>query len=226
MKIIAPPISPDAAAVPARSTTAYALQWRKALEEAQWQARLRMSPHDHAEPAPQPSPSPESDEAPRAPNAGQRVAASGDASGLPPAAKAPRADAQATTIAQFVQRLAASATSVAQPVASPAAMRIATLAGEPVPLPAETAPPNPALYFELPEWPEVVVQASVNGSTISVGVRDRMVEAGEALDLFYRLRAQLRAAGLALTSLTVNGQTIAPERHAAGDAYQSAQQEV
>src|SRR5690349_21852508 len=50
MKII-PPAAQDVAVVNARSTPNHAMQWRKALEEAQWQARQQIARRDQGEPA-------------------------------------------------------------------------------------------------------------------------------------------------------------------------------
>jgi len=76
---------------------------------------------------------------------------------------------------------------------------------------AERAQPPQLQLNGLPEWPAVVVHASVAGNRINLVIRDKAVEAGEATALYQRLRGQLRAAGLDLGHLIVNGQTVTGE---------------
>ena len=85
---------------------------------------------------------------------------------------------------------------------------------------APAAPAAKATVFvppsELPEWPAVVMHASLTASGISVVLRDGALAEGEARALFYRVRARMQAAGYALSSFIVNGKETSPA--AAGDA--------
>ena len=62
--------------------------------------------------------------------------------------------------------------------------------------------------YGLPEWPAVVVHASLDANRISLVIRDRNMTAAEATVLAERLRAQLRAGGLELAHLILNGQHV------------------
>ena len=214
MKIIPSASTPEIANAGARQDAAYAQQWRRALEEAQWQARQRIAPSG-----------------PAAADSGAGVA-SAPAGTAPPAAAGqepwatplgPARDmtpvARTAALAQAVAR-ALQPTPVAHrtagvQVTAGAAFgepRIAATPGRPA---AAAAPAVTAVWHELPEWPAVLVHASVQGNRISVGMRDGALHEEDLPELFYRLRAQLRAAGLELASLTVNGHNVAPADDAA-----------
>jgi len=209
MKITAPGIVPDASPAGARSSPAYALQWRKALEEAQWQARQRIAPREAGR----------SDGGAQAPDVVADVAAGGAAMTdstpvpIPVRPESTQSAARSEALAAAVARAIETATppvraAVQPPVAAPSAVRGEDLSTTAAPSSETDEPQHAQPLYQLPEWPDVVVHASVQGSTISVGMRDRAVQKNDALDLYYRLRGQLRGAGLELTSLTVNGHNV------------------
>jgi len=115
----------------------------------------------------------------------------------------------AAEIARIVQSVPIAAETALQSAAaaSTAQPAIETLLAPIAALETEQLPAMPVRY-ELPEWPEMMLHASVQGSTISVGMRDRSLDTDDALDLYYRLREKLHAAGFELTGFIVNGQNV------------------
>jgi hypothetical protein len=55
-----------------------------------------------------------------------------------------------------------------------------------------------------------VVHANVQGNRLSVALRDGTLSESDALELYYRLRGQLRGAGYELAEMTINGQPVIP----------------
>jgi len=192
----------------------YTLQWRKALEDAQREMRQRVAvPHDAHADEPPSTRGTASEPAARCTGAPDQIE-SAMKRPSPASPSAVRNDALAAAIARTVQPAAAalplepSGTAMIGLASSPTQNASASLAIE-----SERAATLP-LRYEIAEWPAVVVHASVQGSTISVGLRDRAVQSDDTLDLYYRLRAQLRSAGLDLTSLVVNGKPVIPVQDA------------
>jgi len=217
MKIDVAGITPDPGTGHARATTAYAQQWRKALEDATRQARQRIAP---GEPG---GGNPDGTAAGTAAAPAMSAAGAAELAAVAPApaiaaaptAAAARTDALACAVADAAVRIASVRYPVfAAPVAAlPAGEQVlaATGASEA----ASAAPVAATGWQALPEWPAVMVNASIQGNRVSVAMRDGTVQEQDKLSLFYRLRAQLRAAGFALTSLTVNGHNVAPADDAA-----------
>lgn len=231
MKLVPPGLAPDPGGARAPTVSAGTQQWRKALEDAQWQERQRLAPHP-ASPAraelsagAPPTGRPVMGTATLTPGAGQE---GGGMDAMAPSASG-RNDALAAAIARGLGLAPAPAGASGTPVVAAAAVSagakpVAILGALPNPLPSTpveglaalgTADPTapqamlrPDRSVALPEWPDVVVHAHAQGSTISIGLRDRSLRGDDAVDLFFRLRAQLAAAGLELTTLTVNGATV------------------
>ena len=210
MKIDSATIGLDSGQPAVRSDAVYGQQWRKALEEAQWQARQRIAPqadNPHAEVAAAAAP------------AGRAIGSAG--AFLVPQADPGNAAPVSPDIAGRSRALEAALQGTNGASRAPAGAASSGIApGSPTLLvagaagatdaPAARAAVEPVLlqWTELPEWPAVVVHASLSGNRLSIGIRDRALQERDALDLYYRLRAELGAVGLALANLTVNGQRV------------------
>ena len=190
------------------SGTRYELQWRKALEEAQWQARQRTSIRlPRQEPAPEAS----NDSAAREESAGVDVRAPSDAWLGPRASPAADEPGMPTLTRAVVNALCSTVLPGDDPVAgapaTPAAGR------EPAPAAATAEESATVARFDwkqLPEWPSVVMSATASGSRISIVMRDPTLLDDDALELFYRLRSRLAATGFELAELTINGCSVLP----------------
>jgi len=190
------------------------MQWRRALEQAQWQARARASTSaetragardargraDGADGA---------DGAPRTP----RALPAGENAPPAPARPASRGDSIAPPLARALERtLARHAAAPDACCAVPAGAAAPVRTGGVPASPAESAAPCTALpWAELPEWPQVVFHASASGARVSVGVRDAELTDADALALFGRLRSRLAQAGFELAGLVVNGHAVTPD---------------
>ena len=76
---------------------------------------------------------------------------------------------------------------------------------------APVAPSVRLTTADLPEWPSVVLHASISIKGVSVAIRDATITDDDAQLLFHRLRDRLLAAGHDLFSLVVNGREVRPE---------------
>ena len=208
-----------AAASAAGPAPVQAVLWRQALEQAMWQARLRLEPEL---PAPM-SAAPPGDQ----PTAGERdrpVHAPQD-TWAPDGAGPPRAAGKST--GQVSSRLppdraAAGNLPDAPPLrdpAPPAPIVRAAAAGAPAPLPSPDRQPGsaarpsaPAVRLpapaDSPAWPPFASQASLQGSKVSASLRDARLGDGEALVMRRALARHLSRSGLELGELLVNGRPV------------------
>jgi hypothetical protein len=206
MKIDILPVEPDAPA--SRPTNVQAQQWRKALEQAQWASRQRIAP-TRAEASERTSELPARASAQATPTRGVVGAAAASAAlaaTVVPSRTAALAQSMAAAArAAIAARSPAAQGQFAAAVGTPEASRPA------VAVPAEEAAASPSLpWAELPEWPSVVLYSNVQGNRVSMGMRDASMSEQEGLELFYRLRAELSAAGLELGEMIINGRPVTP----------------
>jgi len=216
MKIFPDIVHPETAQATARTSAVYDAQWKKALEDAQWQARQRIAA--------------DTGDNQRPPDDSAPALRSGAANDSPAATMLPPAAMGGFTASRIGSaRTDALGQALIDAIAPPARARLAqtngfAASGPPAAAPGRTAPamagsyspldslerapPRQLQFNGLPEWPAVVVHASVAGNRISLVIRDRNVTAGEATALHQRLRNQLRASGLELAELTLNGQQV------------------
>jgi len=215
----------QAAATPesVHHTAVLAQQWQKALESAQWSAGA-------GEPTANGTPRDAAGEAPKDVGLGGRqVSAAGDGG---PAFTAALASLRAGETTAKVEAISAG---IARALASNATARSASTAaggiGAPIAVPTGASslgtaaaslalsapaerPPVAASTLalaELPEWPAVMLHASLSSQGVSVAVRDATLTADDAQLLYFRLRERLRATGNELFSLVVNGRELGPD---------------
>jgi hypothetical protein len=184
------------------------LRWRKELELAQWQSRLRYQPaHRIGSPAggeaqavvERAEPRMRSDPSGRSP-----LPAESEHARVAPRAEgdAPRARLVAAIVAE---RAGIPVTDIAVPVTMGGSKQEATTLR-----PQSARPAPPAMPFELAEWPAAAVHVSMQGNRLSVALRDPRITESERLALYHRLRSQCIAWGLELTELTINGHLVDP----------------
>jgi hypothetical protein len=182
------------------------LRWRKELELAQWQQRLRYQPLREGTSTVSEKPS-------SAAENGLEFR-SGDSPLPTPVSSATAKQIPTETLrpgeVQPLARLIAA--SVAKSLQIPATS-VAVIAGaqdNDAPE-VQSARPKPSVsVFEPLEWQPVAAYVSVHGNRVSIGLRDPRVADNDALDLYYRLRGQFVALGLELSEFTLNGHPIEP----------------
>jgi hypothetical protein len=206
MKVDILPVEPDTPA--SRPTNVQAQQWRKALEQAQWASRQRIAA-TRGEASERTSELPARASAPTTPTRGLVAAAAGSAA-FAAAVVPSRTAALAQSAAAAVRAAIAARSPAAQgPLAAAAGTSEASLPADAAPA-EEAAKPLPPTWTELPEWPSVVLYSNVQGNRVSMGMRDASLNEQEGLELFYRLRAELSAAGFELGEMIINGRPVTP----------------
>lgn len=179
--------------------------WRRALELAQWEGRMRYQgiPAEQArEPDTRGGPEPAAQTAPLAGQAAGEACRQGAQRPANERAESPRGSARGNDVATPVttERTGAGQTTVghaqwlrrAQPKAPlPASARV------PVDVPGER-----------PHWMPTALVVNVHGQQVRASLRDNQVDAAAARRLYHELRAHLAAQGLELVELMVNGQAL------------------
>jgi hypothetical protein len=212
---------------PAHTDAVYARQWRKALEDAQWSADGRQLPASDSgsgDAAARSNAQPAGRGAQQAQGAGPFATAgrefptsrATDVARLADSVGARVADAAAARLrggaATNASLVAGGATVVAPDLRLALAVRLRGASAPPLAEPqAGIAHAETLALAAAPEWPSVAVRASISARGVSIAVRAATLDESDALDLFYRLRDRLRAAGHALHSLVVNGRELAAD---------------
>jgi hypothetical protein len=180
-----------------------AARWRQELERAQWALQTRQAGESSKPSAP--AGPVMSSPPPPAPSRAHAHAAGAAASARAPASPAPAGDSPSLPArAQSPGRAGG-----AEPP-RPAAAAGAAAAAAPRPergAPAPAAQPN-AARAERVAWPRAHVHVAAQGAAAHVWVRDAALGENERRRLAAELAQRLRAAGLHLAALTVNGEQI------------------
>lgn len=183
------------------------MAWRRALEQAQWEARARYQPMQAGH--------------------GQSPAGVADSGAQTQDLVRPRTfEAQKEAFAPLEQVLDANTVARApvanaqQPMCTVAPVKVTAAPAPQIasPRPATPMRPDPlppstaaAIWGPWPEWLPRHMQMSVQGNRVFASVRDSDLDRARAEALFHRMHAQLQDWGLDLVELIVNGQRIAPD---------------
>lgn len=186
-----------------------ALQWRKALEQALWQERLRLETRAAAPPEP-PRPASAAAGMTMLPGVAS-PSAQGDAVGARSAAPQ---GAAAYSTEEFVFPRAAAAIGRATSM-SPGAIALSPGFGARAPAAGEVTARVPAAAparLEAPTWSETFAHVAIRAEGVVISIRDPRLLQSHHAETMIRLVRELREWGLELAELTINGQPVVAAR--------------